>query len=196
MELLESGAMLTLFRTWIFPSLVLGLLLVACGKKPAQVSSVRTASITLGATPEPHGLLQANTTGDGRTVKARVGDEDCQQLIPKESRSDSYLYLQADTAFKNRSLPPLTVTVDYFDSGPMTFHLEYDSTIEGKNGGGYTRSKERIETKGLKEWQQAKFLLERPRFAGRQNDHADFRLRVGNADKVQFFVRSVTLSEN
>jgi len=189
--------MQSLFRTLFIPTLALALLGVACGKKPAENSSTaKSVSIVLGATPELNGLLQVNTTGDGRTQEAQAGGKDCQQLILKEGRPAAYLYIRVDPAFKTRPLPPLTLTVEYFDAMPTSFSLDYDSAIEGKNSGAYTPSKERIQTKGLQEWQEAKFVLDRPQLAGRENDHADFRLRVNHSDNLQFFVRSVTLSKD
>ncbi len=180
------------FRFWLFPLLVFTLVFVACEKKS---NSFHTLSIALEANRESHGLVQVNSGGDGRTQEAQAGGKECQQLMLKEGRSDAYLYLSVDSAFKQRPLPPLTVTVEYFDALPTTFRLEYDSAIEGKGGGGYTPSKERIQTKGLKEWQKVKFVLDRPQLSGRQNDHADFRLSVGSTGAAQFFVRSVTLSK-
>ena len=182
-----------LFRSLIVPALVFGWLFAACGKRP---DSSNVLSITLGTNPEPHGLFQLNIAGDGRTEPAQAGGKDCQQLVLKEGRSAAYLYLCANGALKKSPMSPLTLTVEYFDAIPATFSVDYDSAIEGKDGGGYTPSKERIRTKGLQEWQKAKFVLDRPRPGGRQNDHADFRLRVDQADKMKFFVHSVTLSKD
>jgi hypothetical protein len=184
--------MQNLFRAHLLAALTFALVFVACEKKPNSSA----VSLTLGSTSQPDGLFQLNTSGDGRTEPAQAGGKDCQQLVLKEGRSDAYLYLGADGAFKKSPLPSLTLTVEYFDAVPATFSVDYDSAIEGKNGGGYTPSKERIQTKGLQEWQKAKFVLDRPQLAGRQNDHADFRLRVGKAADMQFFVRAVTLSKD
>jgi hypothetical protein len=186
--------MQTLSRKLIFPLLAGGLLFVGCGKK--QASNSNFVSIVLGATIESNGLLPANTGGDGQIKPGRIADTDCQELFPKENRSDCHLYLQVDPAFKKDLPPSLTVTVEYFDEAPTHFYLQYDSAIEGNGGGPYTPSKERIDTKGLQEWQKAKFILEHPAFTGRQNGKGDFRIRVERPHQGQFFIRSVMLSRD
>lgn len=190
----------TPFRPLLLSSLAFTFLLVACGKKVApDQANIQTGpppqpvSITLGTTTGSDGLVQTHTSGDGQTKEARVGDKDCHQLVARPGRGDAYLYLQADPAFKNRDLSPLTVTVEYFNIEPISFRVEYNSTVAGAKGS-YTRSREQHKSTGSNEWREARFLLERPHFSGRQNSKADFRLRLENADKVQFYVRSVALS--
>jgi len=53
-----------------------------------------------------------------------------------------------------------------------------------------------IKTKGLKEWQKAEIVLDNAFFTGRQNSQADFRIVAKTTGEKQFYVRSVTLSEN
>ena len=42
--------------------------------------------------------------------------------------------------------------------------------------------------KGTQRWRKARFLLDDPRFEGRQNDGADFRVTVVGA---RFYLRSI-----
>lgn len=102
---------------------------------------------------------------------------------------NKFVYFDVDDQFYNGDQGPVTVIVHYFDKGYGAIRIEYDGTDEsmGEENGSYT-STASVNKTNSQEWTTAAFYLEKPRFAGRQNQGADFRIvdddSIFTVDKV------------
>ncbi|MFA6002285.1 MAG: hypothetical protein WC828_09295 [Thermoleophilia bacterium] len=106
---------------------------------------------------------------------------------------NKFIYFDVDDGFYYGDQGPVTVTVHFFDKGYGAVRIEYDGVDEnvGEENGSYTPTASVNKTDSL-EWTTAAFYLEKPRFAGRQNNNADFR--IVDDDSI-FTVDSVVLQK-
>ncbi|MEX2286975.1 MAG: DUF5010 domain-containing protein [Planctomycetaceae bacterium] len=115
--------------------------------------------------------------GDGPIVTGRVGGRTAWTTAPNKFVPQTrYMYFDVDYAFLVDGDETLEATVEFYDSGPQSFHIEYDSSDPALSG--LEQSFRPTEPKllaGRKEWKQAVFTLPHARFSGRVNG-GDFRL--------------------
>ena len=106
---------------------------------------------------------------------------------------NKFLYFDVDDQFYSGDQGPVTVIVHYFDKGYGAIRIDYDSIDDniGAENGAYTPTASVNKTDSL-EWTTAAFYLEKPRFSGRQNRGADFR--IVDDDSI-FTVDSVVLQK-
>ena len=142
--------------------------------------------ITFGTRDQVNGLKRINN-GDGNSALTNAFGSPCRRL---EERSETYLYLQVAPDFKKRIPMDVTVTVECLAAKPGTFDVQYDG---GTPDGPYTASAYTAVLNGSGEWQTETFDLTDARFQNRQNNRADFRLRVNSPE---FYVRRVTVSRD
>jgi len=116
-----------------------------------------------------------------------MGGSECHALKAFKG-NECYAYFKIAPALKLQITNGVSVEVVYFDAdADGHLRLDYDSNEDLRNQA-YTQSKEYVRLKGTQQWRKAVFVLENPRFEGRQNDGADFRLV---ALRPRFFLRSV-----
>ena len=119
-----------------------------------------------------------------------MGGSEC-HLLKAFKGKECYAYFKVAPALKLHITNGVSVEVVYFDAdADGHLRLDYDSNEKIRNPA-YTQSKEYVRLKGTQQWRTARFVLENPRFEGRQNDGADFRVV---ALSPRLFVRSVRVS--
>jgi hypothetical protein len=171
---------------WLLAAVLLSAYLLAGGqvKGGPDVAAWRTEP----ATQDGIRLLSG---ADGVTAQSTRGGSRCVTTAPGNTPS-LYLYFNLDDG-RTRGLPgPLYVRIEYFDEAlGGGLKLEYDSAAGETPAAKYTPAEDQAGgwQAGTKRWMKAAFLLQRPRFANRQNLDADFRLRGG-----PLFVRAVIVS--
>lgn len=143
-------------------------------------------AITFDGSDRVNGLKRVSN-GDGNSVLTNAYGSACRRL---EERSETYLYLQASPKLKPQKPMQLTVTVECLAAKPGTFDVQYDG---GTPDNPYTASAYTAVLNGSGEWQTETFDLTDARFQNRQNNRADFRLRV---NCPEFYIRKVTVSQN
>lgn len=153
-------------------------LLCGCGKKEIGIS--------FGARDQSTGLKHISN-GDGISVATNAFGSACRLL---QERPETYLYLQVASAWKKRAPRNVTVTVECLAAKPGTFDVQYDG---GTPDDPYTAAGYTARLDGSGGWQTETFELSSARFRNRQNNGADFRLRV---NCPAFYVRRVTLASH
>lgn len=90
---------------------------------------------------------------------------------------NKFVYFNVDDGFYRGDQGPVTITVHYFDKGYGAVRVDYDGmdTAVGEEEGAYTPTASVNKTNSL-EWTSAAFYVEDPRFEGRQEQVADFRV--------------------
>jgi hypothetical protein len=142
--------------------------------------------ITFDGSDRVNGLKRVNN-GDGNSALTNAFGSACRRL---EERPETYLYLQVAPDFKKHIPMDVTVTVECLAARPGTFDVQYDG---GTPDNPYTASAYTAVLHGSGEWQMETFDLSDARFQNRQNNRADFRLRV---NCPEFYVRKVTVAES
>ncbi|MFA5808946.1 MAG: hypothetical protein WC935_01235 [Thermoleophilia bacterium] len=106
---------------------------------------------------------------------------------------NKFIYFDVDDSFYRGNQGPVTVTVHFFDKGAGAVRVDYDGMDDsvGKENGAYTATPS-INKTNSQEWTTAAFYLEQPRFEGRQNQAADFR--IVDDDSI-FTVDRVTITK-
>ena len=142
--------------------------------------------ITFGVRDQVNGLKRIDN-GDGNSVLTDAFGSPCRLL---EECFETYLYLQVDPKFKQHTPMMVTVTIECLAAKPGKFDVQYDG---GTPDNPYTASGDTAVLNGSGEWQTKTFDLSDARFQNRQNNRADFRLRV---NCPEFYVRRVTVSRD
>ncbi len=128
----------------------------------------------VSATPEKAEGIAAIPWDDGPfRIELRAGAS--AWVIPRHE-PPFHLYLDVDDAFYPGPGGPLTVTVEYLDTGEGEFALHYDATDTGAAAEGAYKGTEVVRRAGSGEWRAASWRLDDPRLAGGQNGGADLRL--------------------
>jgi hypothetical protein len=138
----------------------------------------RTAPIaSVSATPEDsQGLrLFSNPDGDGLAEVVEVDGAKAWQTRANRHSGNRYLYFDADYTFLYDGDEPLSVVVEYLDSGAGELVLEYDSADPSATGiARYFRRAGSHQLSDSGKWREAHFELPHACFAGRANG-GDFR---------------------
>ncbi len=176
------------------PLILLAMVLGGCGKKPdhpaADFSKAPSISISLGKKNIESGLCQIHPKeGDNASPHKTVG-QDCLLLQP--DGDDAYIYFKIDPAFKKDLAMNLKVTVEYYDIERSQFWIEYDGwDAHDDKAGAHTKSVEQMRLTGNPTvWLKATFTLPKARLRNRQENGADFCIRV---DRAHLFVHAVTV---
>lgn len=142
---------------------------------------------------ELHDMETVNHNHDGATEPTVMEGVECHSLLRYPGRPELYAYFKIDPARKHDGTNTAVIEVEYFDADAGGhFRLDYDSYDDSnRSQGAYTQSRERVNLKRTQRWRKARFLLDDARFAGRQNDQADFRVTVVGA---RFYLRSVRVT--
>jgi hypothetical protein len=138
--------------------------------------------------PHASERLTPLSSGDGAfTIVERDGKN--YWLLPKRS-PPNYFYLDADDHFLVQSKETLEIELEYLNSGAGEVILQYDSTDSGlPYAGTYKLCPSSIRCTNNGQWQTARFSVSDARFAGRQNNGADFRFYNGGDDLLIRAVR-------
>ena len=152
------------------------ILFCGCGK--------HEIGIAFGARDQANGLRRVDNA-DGRSLLTNAFGSPCRLL---EKRDETYLYLQVNPAFKKHTPMNVIVTVECLATEPGCFDVQYDG---GTPDDPYTASDNRVTLDGSAGWQTEALELSDARFQNRQNNRADFRLRV---NCPAFHVRRVTVT--
>jgi GxGYxYP putative glycoside hydrolase C-terminal domain/GxGYxYP_N second domain/GxGYxYP third domain len=152
---------------------------------PAETYSDISQITALPGTDE--GLTPV-TAGDGEFKTIDHEGTPC-WLVPKHT-PPHYFYLAKDKGFR---LPPhtnLEIDLEYLDVGSGAIALDYDSIdMQGAGQGAYKTHPHAVRRTNSGQWQSAQFQVNDALFAGRQNDHADFRFYNGGDDLLIRAVR-------
>jgi len=145
-----------------------------------EYSDAKSVAGTFGASGRSDGL-KAGNNGDGLVEPFRIGDRDCIRSIANEHGA-RYIYFNVDEGFAFDLDPqPVTVTIDYYDTGCDGFLLEYDSSDpDGSVREGAFKAGGSQKLTGTQTWKTATFTLQDARFANRTNG-GDLRLAVQGA---------------
>ena len=140
----------------------------------------------------PSSLIKARSGGDG--TASLVMRDGVRVLAPVKNATppSMYLYFDIDDARAATFKGPAYVTIEYFDDSLSTaLQLEYDSTTGDDVAAAYRLAEDQAGgwLQGSGTWKKTIFLLDAPRFAGRQNLSADFRLQGG-----RLFIRRVQVT--
>ena len=141
----------------------------------AQLKSIDGAAWTVQSSAGVS-LLEG---ADGFHAPATKGGLACVTTKPGTQPASTYLYFAIEAARKRDVPASVFVTVEYFDDTLGGFvTLEYDSATGDTISDKYRHAESRAGgwTLGTRVWRRAYYELKRPRFAGRQNCGADFRL--------------------
>jgi hypothetical protein len=151
---------------------------------PAEIGPSRPL---VEATPERSaGLsLVPMPDGDGPVVEKLVSGREAWSTVPNRfSPMSRYLYFEVEDYFLYDGDEPVEVKVQYWDAGPGSFRIDYDSSDPAL--GGTAQQFRSGGTQAIAEsgtWKEAAFVLPHARFAGRANG-ADFRLAAIGGDLV------------
>ncbi len=118
---------------------------------------------------QEHGLHW--TLGKDGPIFRGSGEADGIQTYKK------FFYFDVGDGFYRGPNGPVTIIVRYFDRGSGAISIEYDAAGErqGVKDSAYTPTASFNKT-DMRGWTTAAFYIEDPRFEGRQNDGADFRI--------------------
>lgn len=149
---------------WVAPLVLVPALLLG-----ADYLRREEVSATFGHEPAEKGL--AWTKGNDGEYYLVSGQADGAAPYNK------FFYFDVDDAFFREGSGAATVIVHFFDRGTGAIHVEYDSWDPdgGKEEGAYKTSGY-VNKNNTLNWSTAAFYLEDPRFAGRENSGADFRV--------------------
>ncbi len=141
----------------------------------------------ISARPGAEQGLHAIQSGDGDfTITKRDGVR-C-WLSPKHT-SPNYFYLETDRGFLPLFGGTAEIEFEYLNVGSGEIRLQYDSTDSRlQDTGAFKQYPYPIRRTNNQLWQTARFRISDARFAGRQNDGADFRFYNGGDD---LFIRAV-----
>jgi len=161
-----------------------------------KTSYAESNSVTIVMGPRTENLgLREIFAPDGSSEPAVIDGVKCRMLDLGE-HSVRYLYFAIDPSFKWKGAPEtnrinVEVEVEYFDSMPGSFDLQYDARDpRGIEFGAYTTARNSVRHTGVQMWRSARFELTDAKFMNSQNNGADFRLRIYTK---QFYVRQVTI---
>ncbi|MDG3007675.1 DUF5010 domain-containing protein [Paludisphaera mucosa] len=133
-----------------------------------------TVAIALGATDRAEGLARVDVA-DGRSAAATTAGKTSR--APAKGVGGRYLYFRVDDGFKWARSMHAAVEVDYYDAGPGSFGLQYDShDPSAELNGAYKPAAARAGLTGSHAWKTVRFDLPDARLDGAQNGGADFRL--------------------
>lgn len=150
-----------------------------------DASDIRPSRPLVEAAPDRSGglTIMPKPEGDGPVVEKTVGGRKAWSTAANRfSPTARYLYFDVEDYFLYDGNEPVEVSVLYYDAGPGSFRIDYDSSdpaVDGiaqrfRDGGGQS-------LRGTGTWRTAVFELPHARFAGRANG-ADFRLAAVGGD--------------
>lgn len=149
---------------------------------PVSASPDKSAGLQIVPLPDGDGPIIERTTGGKRAWSTTVN---------RFSPTARYMYFEVDDAFLFDGDDSIEMTVEYWDDGPASFVVEYDSADPELSGlPQHFRPGPRQKLGGTPAWQRARFVLPHARFIGRANG-ADFRLSCADGDLV---VASVSIT--
>ncbi len=148
----------------------------------AVVCAAQEASWRMWSGGPRENRLAARNGADGcftSATAAATGGRAALVQLQNASPASLYLYFDIDNAGWREPRNNVYVVVEYFDHevGP-SLRLEYDGAAGSEPSQAYRPAEQRRGgfRLGTDRWRIAVFRLEKPRFAGRQNLGADFRL--------------------
>lgn len=132
---------------------------------------------------EPTGL-KARPGGDGMFEMVEVEGRTAVRSLPAEY-GGRYIYFDAEMMWAyDLDGRPVRIIVEYLDSGPDTFALEYDSMDPaGSVRAGAFKNGGVVAIEGSGTWKVAEFRIPDPQFADRMNG-SDFRFAVIGAGEL------------
>ncbi|MBM3494917.1 MAG: hypothetical protein FJX72_11460, partial [Armatimonadetes bacterium] len=168
------------------------LVIVAVGCARGQGGGLDGASWTQAASGPRAGGVRLLEGADGFSTAIVKGNQPCVANKPGTQPPSTYLYFAVDAARKRALRGPVFLIVEFYDDtlgGMVT--TEYDSATGDAQADKYRHAEGRAGgfTLGLKKWRKAYFELRKPRFAGRQNCGADFRL-----SGTRLYIKRVSLT--
>ncbi len=88
---------------------------------------------------------------------------------------NKFIYFHVARSFFNGDKEPVTIVIHYFDKGLGAIRVDYDSRDNSPGNGAYHPTAA-INKTNSHQWTTAAFYLKDPRFQGRENEGADFRV--------------------
>ncbi len=155
----------------------------------AHAPSRHEAGIVLGEDPVESGLQLLNM-GDGQVTVTNMDGASCVQL---RNRFESYLYFAVDPGLKTSQHINAIIHIEFLSLMSGRFDVQFDGYKFGERPGSvYSDTPVGVRFDRWPHWHQVAMEISNARFSGRQNNGADFRLRV---NCPLFYVRSVKLTE-
>ncbi len=148
---------------WLAPAALIPLALVAFNYWDQEEVSINTPGYVI----QESGLRWVG--GYDGPVVAVSGESIGLQPLNK------FIYFRVDKSFLNGSRDPVTVVIHYFDKGLGAIRVDYDSWNSSPGNGAYNPTAA-INKTNSHQWETAAFYLKDPRFQGRENEGADFRV--------------------
>ena len=154
-----------------------------------------TVSVILGQQNQSNGLYQSEFggSGDGATQPVTVGGMSGREAVPTvpPHPNDLNMYFNIDDSIAFAGNYTATFTLEYYDQGTDSFHVQYDSTNPqgGDLGGAYTNGPPVQET-NTGTWKTFTFTVPDALFANRENNATDFRI----ASASPFIIHSVQVT--
>jgi len=129
---------------------------------------------------------------DGQFQTATAGG----QAVWRDLPGNSYMYFQIPYVWNFKPGSPAYLQITYYDEGYGTVSVEYDSAFGNSGTDMYRRSEthtrsSRVNTRTFVDSYHELLL---PKFAGRQNGGADFRLSLSAGGNVPLSVKAVTIT--
>ena len=148
---------------WILPLALVPLLFVAFDYFNREEVSIETPGYHM----QESGLAW-NGGRDG-PVAAVSGESTGVQPL------NHFIYFDVGDSFMRNTHDPVTVIIHYFDKGGGSLRLDYDAW-SGDGKGGIYKATTSITKTNTRQWTSVAFYLKDPRFDGRENNGADFRI--------------------
>ena len=145
-------------------------LLLSFGLTVSAADAVALPNVTtnLGVSDINHGLVRV-AVADGDTTAATIGGLDSRR--PLDPSDDLYMYFAADDSLAYRgSKAYMWVYFHYFDQGPGTLRIQYDSLTDPYKDG------PSVALTGTQTWKVYAAEITDAYFGNRQNGGADFRI--------------------
>jgi hypothetical protein len=140
-------------------------------RKPAPaaaVAAIAPVDILMENPPRGRGV-QLVGEKDGPYALVSHAGKPCARLLHVVPGDWHFFYLNVADDW-NPKKEPVEIAVEYFDGPPGSFGIQYDAADHPY------RNLRSVRLKGSGAWKTARFHLENPRFAGRENGNSDFRL--------------------
>lgn len=151
----------------------------------------QAVSVDFGPTNTSDGLYQRDLS-DGMTQPAVKGGRSARKAVANGQAAARYIYLLARQEFQFKTVGPVQVRVEYFDSGTGWLRIEYDSSDGSFPLSGAYKATDRVSLTNTQQWRTAIFDLPDAYFGDRQNGGADLRISLPDID---LFVAQVTVSK-
>jgi len=156
---------------------------------PVAQPPPQVVSVELGKVDQEYGL-QLRLNNDGEAEPAIMDGSEC-RVVRRQRGMNVYFYFAVGAAFKWAESMDVAIAVEYFDSAPGYFILQYDaSNTNNDRTWIYANATENERPTGNGGWKKAYFIAKGASFRNSQNAQSDFRVEV---HAQELYVRQVSV---